>query len=238
VLVQVGGLIPKRHGTTLRRGSAALAVLAVMAWPSGAPAATRVSASTSTILKAGLIVPGDVPSGWTSMAAQKNPALLLINGIGPCASTRAALSVANRGASRAFSRKFVAPDQIGAAQDVVFVGQNERATQSYAAAYDGPQGRACVQAVAEKVAKQASGTAVVTPLTDVAAAGGGQGFGYEFQITAPNHGALVTGVYDLVVVRVGRAVTGFQFQNAIQGLPARSSIVTAVVTRLRAVGTG
>jgi hypothetical protein len=237
VIVRVGGLIPKRHRTTLRRGSATLAVLAVVAWPSVAPAVTRVSASTSTILKAGLIVRGDVPSGWTSTTAQKNPALLLINGIGPCASTRAALSVANRGASRAFSRKFVAPDQIGAAQDVVFVGQNDRATQSYAAAYDGPQGRACVQAVAEKVAKQASGTAVVTPLTDVAAAGG-QGFGYEFQITAPNHGALVTGVSDLVVVRVGRAVAGFQFQNAIQGLPARSSIVNAVVSRLRAVGTG
>jgi len=237
VLVQVGGLIPKRHGTTLRRSSAALAVLAVMAWPSGAPAATRVSASTSTILKAGLIVPGDVPSGWTSMAAQKNPALLLINGIGPCASTRAALSVANRGASRAFSRKFVAPDQIGAAQDVVFVGQNDRATQSYAAAYDGPQGRACVQAVAEQVAKQGSATAVVTPLTDVAAAGG-QGFGYEFQITGRNNGALVTEVSDLVVVRVGRSVAGFQFQNAILGLPERSSIVSAVVTRLRAVATG
>ena len=178
-----------------------------------------------------------MPSGWTSTTAQKNPALLLINRIGPCASTRAALSAANRAARRAFSRKFVAPDQIGAAQDMVFVGQNDRATQSFADAYDGPQGRACVQAVAASVAKHAAGTAVVTPLTDVAGAGD-HGFGYEFQITAPNNGALVTGVYDLVVVRVGRAVAGFQFQNVIQGLPARLSIVNAVATRLRAVAAG
>jgi hypothetical protein len=234
--VRIVGLV-RRHAATLRRGSATLVVLVVVLWPSGVPAATPVSPSTATLLKAGLIVPRDVPSGWASTTPQKNPALLLINGIGPCVATRAALGAANRGASRAYSRKFVAPDQIGAAQDVVFVGHNDHATRSFAAAYDGPQGRACVQAVAERVAKQASGTAVVSPLTDIAALGD-QAFGYEFQITAPNHGALVTGVYDLVVVRVGRAVSGFQFQNAIQGLPERLSIVKGVVTRLRAVATG
>jgi hypothetical protein len=237
VIVFVATVVRKRPSSILGVISAALAVLAVAAGPSGAVAAGRASGSTAAILKAGLIVQRDVPSAWTSIAPQKNPELLRVEGIGPCAATRAALSAANRGASRAFSRKFVAPDQIGAAQDVVFVGRNDGAAQSFAAAYDGSQGQACVQAVVDKVAKQASGTAVVAPLTDLAGLGD-QALGYEFRISAPNHGALVTGVYDLVVVRVGRAVTGFQFQNAILPLSARMSIVSAVVTRFRAVVTG
>jgi hypothetical protein len=220
-----------------RVGSAVLAVLAVVAGSSSAVAAGRTSAPTATILKAGLMVARDVPSAWTSTTTPKNAELLRVEGIAACAATRAALSAANRGASRAFSRKFVAPDQIGAAQDVVFVGRNGGAAQSFTAAYDGPQGQACVQAVVDKIAKQASGTAVVTPFTDLAGLGD-QALGYEFLISAPNHGAVVTGVYDLIVVRVGRAVTGFQFQNAILPLPERTSIVNAVVTRIRRVVTG
>lgn len=237
VAVLVAARVRERKWRIPRLGAATLAGLAVVAWPSGAVAATRLSASTSAILKAGLMVQRDVPSNWASTAARTNPELLRVEGIGPCASTRAALSAANRGARRTFSREFVAPDRIGAAQDVVFVGRSNPATLSFAAAYAGPQGRACVQGVADKVAKQASGTAVVTPLTDVAAVGD-QAVGYEFQITAPNHGALITGVSDLVVVRVGPAVIGFQFQNAVRALPERMSIVNAVVTRLRAVTTG
>jgi hypothetical protein len=229
-------VVRERQRSIRRLASAALAVLAVMAWPSGAVAAGRASVSTSAIPKAGLMVQRDVPSGWTSTTAEKNPALLRVDGIGACASTRAALSAANRGASHAYSRKFVAPDQIGAAQDVVFVGRNDRAAQSFAAAYEGPQGQTCVQAVVDKVAKQASGTALVTPLTNLAGVGD-QALGFEFQITAPVRGAHVTGVYDLIVIRVGRAVTGFQFQNVVQALPERMSIVDAVVTRLRAVAT-
>jgi hypothetical protein len=57
-------------------------------------------------------------------------------------------------------------------------------------------------------------------------------------ISAPNHGAVVTLVSDLIVVRVGRAVAGLQFQNAILPLPERASIVNAVVTRFRTVVTG
>jgi hypothetical protein len=183
------------------------------------------------------MTPRDVPSAWTSATAPKNPELLRVEGIGACAATRAALSAANRGASRAFSRKFVAPDQIGAAQDVVLVGRNVGAAQSFASAYDGPQGQACVQAVVDKIAQQASGTAVVTPLAGLAGLGD-QAIGYEFVISASNHGAVVTLVSDLVVVRVGRAVTGFQFQNAILPLPDLTSIVNAVVTRFRTVVTG
>jgi len=221
----------------LRVGSAVLAALMVVAGSSSAVAAGRAGPPTGAILKAGLIVPRDVPSAWTNTTTPKNPELLRVEGIAACAAARAALSAANRGASRAFSRKFVAPDQIGAAQDVVFVGRNGGAAQSLATAYDGPQGQACVQAVVDKIAKQASGTAVVTPLTDLAGLGD-QALGYEFLISAPNHGAVVTLVSDLVVVRVGRAVTGFQFQNAILPLSARMSIVSAVVTRFRAVVTG
>lgn len=220
-----------------RVASAVLAALVVMGWPTGAGAATRPGASTSAILKAGTIVARDVPSAWTSLAAQKNAELLRVEGIGACASTRAALRAANRGASRAFSRKFVAPDQIGAAQDVVFVGKAVAAAQTFATAYGGPEGQACVRAVVDKIAQRASGTATVTPLADVAGSGD-EALGYQFLIAAPNHGVTVTGVYDLVVVRIGRAVIGFQFQNAILALPDRPSIVNAVVTRLRAVATG
>jgi hypothetical protein len=236
-IVLVAKVVRKRQLSMLRVGSAALVVLAVVAWASGAGAARRASASTAAILKAGLMVQRDVPSAWTSTTTPKNPELLRVEGIGACAATRAALNAANRGASRAFSRKFVAPDQIGAAQDVVFVGRNDSAAQSFAAAYDGSQGQTCVQAVVDKIAKQASGTAVVTRLTDLAGLGD-QALGYQFLISAPNHGALVTGVSDLVVVRVGRAVTGFQFQNAILPLPERTSIVSAVVTRFRTMVTG
>jgi hypothetical protein len=235
--VLVANVARKTPRSLLRVGSVVVAVLAVLAGSSVAVAAGSAGASTGAILKAGLIVPRDVPSAWTSTTTPKNPELLKVEGIAACAATRAALSAANRGASRAFSRKFVAPDQIGAAQDVVFVARNDSAAQSFATAYDGPQGRACVQAVVDKIAKQASGSAVVTPLTDLAGLGD-QALGYEFLISAPNHGAVVTGVYDLIVVRVGRAVTGFQFQNAILPLPERTSIVGAVVTRFRTVVTG
>lgn len=224
----------RRDLTGLQRAVTVVGVLAVVVWPAGALGATRTRASTAALLKAGVIGTRDVPTGWTATATPKNPALLIIDGIGSCAPTQAALNTANRGARRAFSPKFVAPDRIGAAQDVVFVGQNTPAAQSFAAAYDGVQGRACVQAVADQVAHQANGTAVVTPIPDIAGIGD-QGVGYEFQITAPNNGALVTGVSDLIVVRLGRVVCGFQFQNVTQSLPARVGIVNAVLTRLRPV---
>ncbi|HSO97276.1 MAG TPA: hypothetical protein VLV81_14705 [Acidimicrobiia bacterium] len=215
------------------RGAAtAIGVLAIVIWPSAALGAPRGSASTAGILKAGLISSRDVPAGWTSTPGHKNPALLIIDGLGPCAATQATLNSANQGARRAFSRRFVAPDQIGAAQDVVFLGRDLGSAQAYASAYDGPEGRACVQAVADQVAHQASGTAVVTPIADTATVGD-QGVGYEFQITAPNNGALVTLVSDLIVVRVGRAVCGFQLQDVTQSLPARVGIVRAVTARLR-----
>jgi hypothetical protein len=214
----------------------AAVMLAVTGWTT-AVWATPARTSTAAILKAGVIVARDVPAAWTSVPAQKTAELLLVEGVGACGATRAALRAANPGARRAFSRRFVAPDQIGAAQDVVFVGRSVAAAQTYLHAYGGPQGQACVQAVGDAIAKRASGTAAVTPLTDLAGSGD-EALGYQILIAAPNHGVTVTLVSDLVVARFGRAVIGFQFQNPILPLPDRPGIVQAVGSRLRTVATG
>lgn len=232
-MVSARGLRNPRRAAGRVIGITAVTML-LSGWASGAPPAP--GGSTGAVLKAGVIVAGDVPAAWTSVPAHQSTDLLRDDGIPACAVARAAVRAANRGARRAFSRQFVAPDQIGGAQDVVVVARSVAAAQTFLHAYGGPQGQACAQAVVDRIARGAGGTAVVTPLTDLAGSGD-DALGYQFLISAPNHGVTVTEVSDLVVVRVGRAVAGFQFQNAILPLPDRPGIVHAVLTRLRSVST-
>src|SRR5450759_5134102 len=64
-IVLVADVVRKRQLSMLRVGSAVLAALTVVAGSSSAVAAGRAGPPTGAILKAGLIVPRDVPSAWT-----------------------------------------------------------------------------------------------------------------------------------------------------------------------------
>src|SRR5450759_1799913 len=62
-IVLVADVVRKRQLSMLRVGSAVLAALMVVA---GSSSAVAAGTPTGAILKAGLIVPRDVPSAWTN----------------------------------------------------------------------------------------------------------------------------------------------------------------------------
>jgi hypothetical protein len=200
-----------------------------------APAAAAATGPTSTraILRAGVIVASDVPSGWTAGPHPKKSDQSL-RGIPACKTVIAVDAAADRNTTQARSAKFSDPATGGmttTAENTVFVFKNASTAAGFLAVYAKSAASECLRAsVAGQIGSQA--TTTVSPIGDLGNLGDGR-LGYEIVVQGPNaNGQTVSLFADVVFVRVGRAIAGFDFVNAGQRLPQAPGVVTAVVNRL------
>jgi hypothetical protein len=197
-----------------------------------ASAAARPS-STQAILRAGVIVAADVPPVWAKGPHPKKNDKSL-QGIPPCKAVIAADAAVERSVPQARSATFSDPTT-GASgtsgQNTVFAFKNAAAASRYLAVYATNDAAECLRASVERqIGPQA--TTTVSPIADLGNLGDAR-VGNEFVV----HGTASTGqpvdlVADVVFVRVGRGILGFDFLNPNTRLPQAPGIVTAVVNRL------
>jgi hypothetical protein len=199
------------------------------------PAAGAAAGPTSTraILRAGVIVASDVPSGWTAGSHPKKSDQSL-RGIPSCKAVIAVDAAAERAATQARSAKFSDPTTGGkttTAENTVFVFKDAAAASRFLAVYAKSDASECLRAsVARQIGSQATTTA--SPIGDLGNLGDGRA-GYEIVVQGPDaSGQTVSLFADVVFVRVGRAIAGFDFVNPSQRLPQAPGVVTAVVNRL------
>jgi hypothetical protein len=207
------------------------AVLTTLALPA-ASAATGPT-STRAILRAGVVVASDVPSGWTAGPHPKKSDQSL-RGIPSCKTVIAVDAAAERNTTQARSAKFSDPTTGGktsTAENTVFVFNDAAGASRFLAVYAKSDASECLRAsVARQIGSQATTTA--SPIGDLGDLGDGR-VGYEVVVQGPDaSGQQISLFADVVFVRVGRAIAGFDFVNLNQRLPQAPGVVTAVVGRL------
>jgi hypothetical protein len=200
--------------------------------PHAASAATGPTSSRA-ILRAGVIVAGDLPSGWTKGPHPKKSDTSL-RGIPSCKTVIAADAAAERSAPQARSATFSDPATGGkttTAENTVFVFKDAAAASRFLAVYAANDASECLRAsVARQIGSQA--TTTVSPIGDLGNLGDAR-VGDEIVVQgAGSNGQPISLFADVVFVRVGRAIIGFDFLNLNQRLPQGPSVVSAVVSRL------
>lgn len=218
-----------RHGRWIAVAAGVAAALALMA-PAGA--GMKGAASDKAILRATVLTKADVPSTWTGLK-QTDVATKNYQGLASCKPISAAI-VAGRRVPHALSSRFLdsAPTSNSLAQNEAFAFKTAKAAQQYLAAFKASNAATCYT---EAFNRASNGfQAVVTPITDLQGVGN-EAAGYEATITGTDqNGAPVHVIADVITVRVGRGVAGFNLANNAVRLPQGVSIVRASVSRLTA----
>lgn len=200
-----------------------------------APPAAAQSKSDKAILKAGVITKADVPSSWTSKKATSSDRAY--KGIPECKQLKTAVDNAKKKVPRAQSRNFNEPTSRGttSAESTVFAFKAESDAQEFIAVYQTSDASTCLQKAAAKLTSgQASaGEPSVSPISDLEGVGD-EAVGYEITVPFSVSGQTATLFIDLIAVRVGRAVVGFNFSNVGETISGGPSIVQGVVARVAA----
>lgn len=201
--------------------------------PGAATAATRPT-STSAILRAGVVLAGDVPSGWTEGPHPRNNDQGL-RGIASCKAVIVADAAVNRSVPQARSATFSDPASNGGkttqAQNTVYVFKSVASANRYLEVRATNDASECLRAsVQRQLGSQV--TATVSPITDLGGLGDAR-LGIEIVARGSDSTGQVINLFaDVVVVRVGRAIVGFDYLNLNARLPEGPGIVNAVVKRL------
>lgn len=199
------------------------------------PAAAGESKSDKAILKAGVITKGDVPADWTSERGESSGRAL--RGISECKKINSAVETAKKNRPRARSREFQDPVSQGttSAENAVYAFKDDNAATRFIATYQGTDADACFDQAAAKVASEqpTAETPSVAPITDLQGVGD-EAVGYEIVVTFSQRGQSFTLYLDIVAVRVGRAVLGFNFSNIGSRITEGPDIVNVVVDRVAA----
>jgi hypothetical protein len=199
------------------------------------PATAGESESDKAILDAGVITRDDVPADWTSERGGSSGRAL--RGIRECKKINTAVDAAKEKRPRKQSREFQDPALRGAtsAENVVYAFKDDNAATRFVSNYQGADADACVDKAATKVANEepAADTPSVAPITDLQGVGD-EAVGYEIVVSFTERGDSVTLYLDIIAVRVGRAVLGFNFSNLGDRISQGPEIVNAVVERVAA----
>jgi hypothetical protein len=197
------------------------------------PAVAGESESDKAILEAGVITSDDVPAAWTSERGGSSGRAL--RGIRECRKINSAVESARKKEPRARSREFQDPVSQGttSAENAVYAFKNDNAATRFIATYQGSDADACFDKAAAKVASEqpTADTPSVAPITDLQGVGD-EAIGYEIVVTFSQSGQSFTLYLDIVAVRVGRAVLGFNFSNIGSRITEGPDIVNAVVERV------
>jgi hypothetical protein len=217
-----------RQGRWIAVAAGLVAAFALVA-PAGAGA--KSAASDKAILRAGVLNAADVPSTWTA-TKQTDSGSKNYKGIASCKQIAAAIDTARRG-PRVLSPQFSDPaaGSNALAEDTVYAFKTVKGAKQFLAPYQATNLTTCLEA-AFKRAIGGQAQATVTPITDLQGVGDDR-VGYEAGITLTDQtGKPVHVIADIIGVRVGRAIVGFDFLNTDVRIPQGPSIVNTVVSRL------
>jgi hypothetical protein len=205
----------------------------VLGSPAAAGVETKVSKKDKAILAAAVIQDDDVSSGWTS-SQSSNTAGNDIPTDAACRSIKAATDAARR-VPNAKSRQYTDPNAPSLADNQVFAFKNVKDARAYLADYKASDASSCLQ---ETFARpfgpgdvHVQGTPVVSPITDLHPKAD-ETIGYEVVVPLTSQGQSFDLHWDLIYLRLGRAVVHFVFNSAGQRNPQLSNIVNAVVKRM------
>ncbi len=209
-----------------------LLLTAALVSPAGA--GVHAAASNQAIFSAGLIAASDVPAGWTP-SKQADSGAKDYRGISACKQLVSAIDGLRKGGPRKLSPTFTddtSPNRLTSAADTVYVFKSTGAASKAVNALKAAPAPNCLA----QVAKKGGGPQTTADVADISSALQGAGddqLGYEVTVHATDQsGGQVTALLDIVVVRVGRAVLGFDFANQDARLPQAPAIVNAVVNRV------
>jgi len=214
---------------------AALAAVAALASVTPAAAVSKPSKADIAIQKQTVLRRSDLPAGWTSSPDQPQSTLPALPA---CTDLQAVNDALDPIATD--SPDFWKSDLVRAHNGVVVLA-NPKQAKGYLATYREPDAATCLEAVAKDAFTQPGIQGVrvyVTPIDD-RPRGADDAVGFEVEITAtttptaPQPAQTVVIVYDVMVARVGRALTNFAFMNPTDPLPEESELVDAVIGRLQ-----
>jgi hypothetical protein len=226
--------LSKRRGRRrLRYFAVSATIAAALLAPPGPGAGAAVS--DDAIEKKAVLRGSDFPAGWEK-APRRDPAA---SGLDVCSGidgvNQALVPLSTR------SPEFVHPDTDNVlATNSVVVLKSAKQAKGYLAPYLEPDAVRCLEMLTETSLVDAGFTAAgvyVTPTDEVpSGADDAAGFGVEITVTTPataGRPAQTAVIYqDLLVVRVGRALSNFAFLNPSRPLPEQGELVDTVIGRL------
>jgi hypothetical protein len=199
------------------------------------PAGAGVHAATNqAIFSAGLIGASDVPSSWTP-SKQSDTGSKVYRSISACKQLANAIDGLRKGGPRKLSPTFTddaSPNRLTMAEDTVYAYKSTGAATKAVQTLKAAPALSCLAQVATKAAGPRSRAEVADISSELQGVGDDQA-GYEVTLHATDQsGAQVTAILDIVGVRVGRAVIGFDFSNQDTRLPQAQAITNAVINRV------
>ena len=227
------------RGNRRTRGTGAAVLLAVAVAVAGvaapALAATKPTKVDLAIQKQTVLRKSDLPAGWTSSPNQP-PADL--PELAACAGLQAANDALDPIATN--SPDFSKSDLTRASNAVVVLA-NAKQAKGWLAPYREPDAATCLQEVVKKAFTRdgIQGARVYVAPIDDTPRGADDAVGFEVEITATSTptaqqpAQTIVVVYDVMVARVGRALTNFTFMNPTDPLPEQGELVDAVIGRLQ-----
>jgi hypothetical protein len=179
----------------------------------------------------------DLPNGWTWERRKQTDA----PAIAACAGWRAASEYLRPLATQspAFTRS-----EFSDASNSVVVLKKAKLAKQYLEIYRDPNTAVCLEAMMKEafsIPSIASARVYVTP-TETTPRGADEAVGFQIQVTAttvptaqkPAETAEIN--LDLLIARVGRALTNFTFSNLDEPLPEQGEFVDSVIGRLQDAG--
>jgi hypothetical protein len=211
--------------------SAGLMVTLAFAMPGGASVGTKPSAKDVAILDAGVITATDVPSSWIS-SRQPDTDSKDFEGISACKQIRSLIDAAKKSVPRMLSPMFSDPaSSSGAtrASDTVLAFKSVGAANKYLRAFQSPDAGTCYRKALEHT-NSASGLQV-SPIPALQGTGDANA-GYEVTASVVGRGQRLAVYFDVLVIRVGRAIVAFQFVSVGARIAQGPTIINTVIKRV------
>lgn len=219
----------------------AVALVFILAVPTPAASAAP-SARDRAMLAAGVIQPHDVPAGWVAHKQGAGTATRF-KGIAACKDLAPVLNAALLTVPHRLSTEFSDPTsgtQTTLVSNTAYAFKDDTAAARYVAAYRATSVPTCftksLQRAVQSSLQGAKATISVASLTNLAGLGDDEA-GYSVTLTVPTQGQPQTLYDDIVAVRVGRAILGFNFQNLGAELPMGPTIIRQAASRVAPLAT-
>jgi hypothetical protein len=206
--------------------------------PAVAAAAAKPSKADLAIQKQAVLRRSDLPAGWKSSPDQSSSSFPTLPA---CAGLQQVNDALEPVATD--SPEFWKSDIVRIENSVVVLASTKQA-KGWLTPYREPDAAACLEEAMKDAFTQPGiqGVRVYVAPIDDAPRGADEAAGFEIEITAtsapsaqqPAQTAVI--VYDVLVARVGRALTNFAFANLTNPLPEQGELVDAVIGRLQDAG--